>query len=231
MRLLLHSGHAETLAYLTLHLQSFGHVVEGTCDLDEAMLFLESQSVDVAIVDCAPGWRLPKSVAGLKHRPSILAIADPVAGRKIVVELIESGADDALALPLDGDEFRARLLSLQRRATGALTPIVTAGRLSFDPASGIAMADGKPMHLTGKERLLFETLIMRAGMTFSKEQLLTALYAGRDEADIKIVDVFVCRIRRKISKITGGNSGIVTLWGRGYSIPKGEPESEARAAA
>jgi two-component system, cell cycle response regulator CtrA len=220
MKLLLHSPDGATVAGLVGFLEAADHAVETTTDVEEATLFVQDGAIDAAVVDCAPAGRLDEGIAGLKARPPILALCDPVEGRNVLADLLDSGADDALLLPLNMNELLARLRALRRRATGALTPVIEVGRLSWDPASQTARVDGKYLHLTGKECRFFETLITRPGMTFSKEQLLSAAYNGRDEPELKIVDVFICKIRKKIAAATGGDACIETIWGRGYTIPR-----------
>ena len=77
-------------------------------------------------------------------------------------------------------------------------------------------ADGKPIHLTGKEYAILELLSLRKGTTLTKEMFLNHLYGGMDEPELKIIDVFVCKLRKKLSEATNGDSYIETVWGRGY---------------
>ena len=73
------------------------------------------------------------------------------------------------------------------------------------------------MHLTGKEYSILELLVLRKGMVLTKEAFLNHLYGGMDEPEVKIIDVFVCKLRKKLAR--AGAEGIIgTIWGRGYMI-------------
>ena len=78
--------------------------------------------------------------------------------------------------------------------------------------------DGSEVHLTGKEYQMFELLSLRKGTTLTKEMFLNHLYGGMDEPELKIIDVFICKLRKKLAEATGGDSHIETVWGRGYVL-------------
>ena len=83
--------------------------------------------------------------------------------------------------------------------------------------------DGKAVHLTGKEYQMLELLSLRKGTTLTKEMFLNHLYGGMDEPELKIIDVFICKLRKKLSEATGGQNYIETVWGRGYVLRDPEP--------
>jgi two-component system cell cycle response regulator CtrA len=74
------------------------------------------------------------------------------------------------------------------------------------------------LHLTGKEYGILELLSLRKGTTLTKEMFLNHLYGGMDEPELKIIDVFVCKLRKKLTAGTGGENYIETVWGRGYVL-------------
>ena len=90
------------------------------------------------------------------------------------------------------------------------------------PASAVNLAartvsvDDQPLHLTGKEYGILELLSLRKGTTLRKEMFLNHLYGGLDEPELKIVDVFICKLRKKLATATRGDHYIETVWGRGY---------------
>ena len=97
------------------------------------------------------------------------------------------------------------------------------GRLTFDLSSYTAQVDGLPLHLTRKELALLELLILHRGTTVTKDMFLDHLYAASaHEPDPKIIDVFVCKLRKKLNEATGGDNYIQTIWGRGYMLPSDE---------
>ncbi len=129
-----------------------------------------------------------------------------------------TGADDYMTKPFARDELLARLKAVIRRAHGYSAPSVRTGRLVVDLARREAEVDGAPIRLTRKEYQILEILCLRKGATLTKELLLEHLYAGMDEPVIKIIDVFVCKLRKKIALMTGGAHYIETVWGRGYVL-------------
>ena len=83
--------------------------------------------------------------------------------------------------------------------------------------------EGRRLHVTGKEYSILELLSLRKGTTLTKEMFLDHLYGGLDEPELKIIDVFICKLRKKISTMTGGDSYIETVWGRGYVLKDPDP--------
>ena len=115
-----------------------------------------------------------------------------------------------------------------RRAEGLAEPVIRIGRLLIDPNRGMAEVDGERLPLTIKEYGILELLSRRKGSTVNKEMLLDHLYGNEDRPNAKIIDVFVCKLRKKISNATGGDDYIETAWGHGYGL-KGPRHSEAVA--
>jgi two-component system cell cycle response regulator CtrA len=84
--------------------------------------------------------------------------------------------------------------------------------------SRVVSVDQNPLHLTAKEYAILELLSLRKGTTLTKEMILNDLYGGMDEPELKIIDVFVCKLRKKLAEATGGEHYIETVWGRGYVV-------------
>ena len=63
---------------------------------------------------------------------------------------------------------------------------------------------------------VLELLALRKGTTLTKEMFLNHLYGGMDEPEVKIIDVFICKLRKKLEKASGGKNYIETVWGAGY---------------
>jgi two-component system cell cycle response regulator CtrA len=96
--------------------------------------------------------------------------------------------------------------------------LIRTGRLVVDLATRVVSVDDKPVRLTGKEYGILELLCQRKGTTLTKEMFLNHLYEGMNEPGLKIIDVFVCKLRKKLAQATGGKHYIETVWGRGYAL-------------
>ncbi|MHA1113476.1 MAG: response regulator transcription factor CtrA, partial [Alphaproteobacteria bacterium] len=141
------------------------------------------------------------------------------------------GADDYLTKPFDKGELIARIQAVVRRSKGHSESIIRTGRLSINLDSRVVEVDAQPLHLTGKEHAILELLSLRKGTTLTKEMFLNHLYGGIDEPELKIIDVFICKLRKKIAQATGGENYIETVWGRGYVLRNEEPAEPALAVA
>ncbi len=136
-----------------------------------------------------------------------------------------AGADDYVTKPFDKAELMARIHALVRRSQGHAQSLIVTGPVAIDLAARTVEVDGRRVNLTGKEYAIFEMLSLRKGMTLTKEMFLTHLYGGRDEPELKIIDVFVCKLRKKLHQAGAPASGCIeTVWGRGYSLRDPQPE-------
>ncbi|MCC5986478.1 MAG: response regulator transcription factor [Pararhodobacter sp.] len=134
------------------------------------------------------------------------------------------GADDYLTKPFHRDELVARIHAIIRRSKGHAQSIIHTGKIAVNLDAKTVEVDGKSVHLTGKEYQMLELLSLRKGTTLTKEMFLNHLYGGMDEPELKIIDVFICKLRKKLAEATGGDNYIETVWGRGYVLR--DPVSE-----
>ncbi|MBJ2151228.1 response regulator transcription factor CtrA [Paracoccus sp. IB05] len=142
------------------------------------------------------------------------------------------GADDYLTKPFHREELVARIHAIIRRSKGHSQSTIRTGLITVNLDAKTVESEGKAVHLTGKEYQMLELLSLRKGTTLTKEMFLNHLYGGMDEPELKIIDVFICKLRKKLSEATGGESYIETVWGRGYVLrdPEGD-RSDGRLAA
>ncbi|NIZ01425.1 response regulator transcription factor CtrA [Thalassospira lucentensis] len=138
------------------------------------------------------------------------------------------GADDYLTKPFDKVELLARIQAIVRRSRGHAQSMISTGKLNVNLDARTVDVDGSPLHLTGKEYGILELLSLRKGTTLTKEMFLNHLYGGMDEPELKIIDVFVCKLRKKIQSATKGDNYIHTVWGRGYVLR--DPDTNSAAA-
>lgn len=128
------------------------------------------------------------------------------------------GADDYLTKPFEREELVARIHAIIRRSKGHAQSIIHTGKIAVNLDAKTVEVDGHPVHLTGKEYQMLELLSLRKGSTLTKEMFLNHLYGGMDEPEVKIIDVFICKLRKKLALATGGANYIETVWGRGYVL-------------
>jgi len=128
-----------------------------------------------------------------------------------------AGADDFITKPFDKGELLARVQAIVRRSKGFSQPLLQVGALQLNLESREVVVEGHAIHLTGKEYAILELLILRKGIVLAKESFLNHLYGGMDEPEIKIIDVFICKLRKKLAD-AGIRNLIGTVWGRGYIL-------------
>ena len=128
------------------------------------------------------------------------------------------GADDYMTKPFHREELVARIHAIVRRSKGHAQSIIETGRIKVNLDAKTVSVDDESMHLTGKEYQMLELLSLRKGTTLTKEMFLNHLYGGMDEPELKIIDVFICKLRKKLSRGMDGENYIETVWGRGYVL-------------
>lgn len=128
------------------------------------------------------------------------------------------GAHDYLTKPFHREELVARIHAIIRRSKGHAQSVIRTGRMSVNLDAKTVEVEGKAVHLTGKEYQMLELLSLRKGTTLTKEMFLNHLYGGMDEPELKIIDVFICKLRKKLIEATEGENYIDTVWGRGYVL-------------
>jgi two-component system cell cycle response regulator CtrA len=234
MRVLLVDDDPVSTSLLEAVLERHDFVVESTDQGEDALELIRTYDFDAVVLDL----RLPDMDGGavlrrLRANGSALPvmILSSVDDRNAKIQALFDGADDFLTKPFDTDELLARLKSVVRRAKGHASSEIRVGRLALDLASRTVTIDGAPLKVTAKEYSILELLALRRGTTLSKEVFLDHLYGGRDEPEQKIIDVFICKLRKKIQAV-GGGAGIETVWGQGYVLrePAGGVPGLAEAA-
>ena len=128
------------------------------------------------------------------------------------------GADDYLTKPFHREELVARIHAIIRRSKGHSQSVIRTGKVTVNLDAKTVDVEGTAVHLTGKEYQMLELLSLRKGTTLTKEMFLNHLYGGMDEPELKIIDVFICKLRKKLAEATGGQNYIETVWGRGYVL-------------
>jgi len=235
MRVLLIEDDA-TMAALTERVLREEHFIVDSTDLGEDGLEIgKLYDYDIIILDLMlpdiDGYEVLRRLRAARVRTPILILSGLGAtGPDPKVKGLGSGADDFLTKPFDRRELIARIQAIVRRAKGHSESVIRTCKLLVNLDSRTVEVDGAPLRLTGKEYGILELLSLRKGTTLTKEMFLNHLYGGMDEPELKIIDVFICKLRKKLANASNGKNYIETVWGRGYVLR--EPsDDEARIPA
>jgi two-component system cell cycle response regulator CtrA len=231
MRVLLVEDDSATAASIEMMLRSEGFICD-TTDLGEDGLEIgKLYDYDIIILDIMlpdiDGYEVLRRLRAARVRTPILILSG-LSELDHKIKGLGFGADDFLTKPFDRRELIARIQAIVRRAKGHSESIIRTGKLTVNLDSRTVEVEGQPLHLTGKEYGILELLSLRKGTTLTKEMFLNHLYGGMDEPELKIIDVFVCKLRKKLSVATGGDNYIETVWGRGYVLR--DPPADSIAA-
>ena len=236
MRVLLIEDDSSTAKSIELMLKSEGYVID-VSELGEDGLDLgKIYDYDIIILDLMlpdmDGYDVLKNLRDSRVETPILILSG-LGEMENKIKGLGYGADDYLTKPFDKRELIARVQAIVRRSQGHAQSTIEVGRLSINLDSRTVEVDGETVHLTGKEHGILELMALRKGTTLTKEAFLNHLYGGMDEPEVKIIDVFICKLRKKLETALGGDGYIETVWGRGYVLrePKGGKAEKKTASA
>lgn len=234
MRILLIEDDSATAQSIELMLKQDGFNIY-TTDLGEEGIDLgKLYDYDIIILDLnlpdITGYDVLKQLRVARISTPILILSG-LSGTENKVKGFGFGADDYLTKPFHKEELIARIHAIVRRSKGHSQSVITTGKILVNLDAKTVEADGQRIHLTGKEYQILELLSLRKGTTLTKEMFLNHLYGGMDEPELKIIDVFICKLRKKLASATGGHNYIETVWGRGYVLRDPEEMSPSIASA
>ena len=227
MRVLLIEDDGATAQSIELMLKSDGFNCY-TTDLGEEGVDLgKVYDYDIILLDLnlpdMTGFDVLKSLRVSKVNTPILILTGQ-GDIETKVRGLGFGADDYMTKPFHKDELVARIHAIVRRSKGHSQSVITTGKLVVNLDAKTVEVAGQRVHLTGKEYQMLELLSLRKGTTLTKEMFLNHLYGGMDEPELKIIDVFICKLRKKLAAATIGEHYIETVWGRGYVLR--DPQEE-----
>ena len=232
MRVLLVEDDPTTSKSIEMMLSSAGMVLD-TTDLGEDGLEIgKLYDYDIIVLDLMlpdiDGYEVLRRLRSAKVETPVLILSGLTESEQKVKGL-GTGADDYLTKPFNKNELVARIHAIVRRSKGHSESIIRTGKLSVNLDGRTVEVDDKPVHLTGKEYGIMELLSLRKGTTLTKEMFLNHLYNGMDEPELKIIDVFVCKLRKKLAAVSDEEVYIHTVWGRGYVLR--DPDGDEKLAS
>ncbi|HMB75956.1 MAG TPA: response regulator transcription factor [Kiloniellaceae bacterium] len=232
MRVLLVEDDNATAQGIEMMLRSEGYVCDATDMGEDGLEIGKLYDYDIIVLDLMlpdiDGYEVLRRLRAARVQTPILILSG-LNGLDDKIKGLGVGADDYLTKPFDKRELIARIQAIVRRSKGHSDSLIRTGKLTVNLDTRTVEVNGAPLHLTGKEYGILELLSLRKGTTLTKEMFLNHLYGGMDEPELKIIDVFVCKLRKKLAAATDGDNYIETVWGRGYVLrdPIEEKDSPA----
>lgn len=221
MRILIIEDDEITASALELFLRSESFRTHTETLGEEALEVAKHYEYDAILMDLnlpdMPGIEVLRKLRLNKVSTPVLVLSG-MTDMDTKLKCLGAGADDYLTKPANHAELAARLRAVVRRAKGHAQSVIQIGNLAVNLDIKSAEVDGERVPLSAKEYQMLELLALRRGTTLTKETFLNHLYGEMDEPEAKIIDVFVCKLRKKLAAFTKGRNYIETVWGQGYLI-------------
>jgi two-component system cell cycle response regulator CtrA len=225
MRILLIEDDLTTSRGVAKMLSASAMVVDTADTGEEGLELARVYDYDLILLDLMlpdmEGYEVVRKLRAAKKDTPVLILSG-LGKPQAKVKGFGLGADDYIVKPFDAQELVARIQAIVRRSKGFSRSVLNVGSLSLDLGAREATVEGRPVHLTGKEYAILELLTLRKGIVLTKEAFLNHLYGGMDEPEVKIIDVFICKLRKKLAQ-AGAEELIGTVWGRGYVLREPQP--------
>ncbi|MCZ6863517.1 MAG: response regulator transcription factor [Alphaproteobacteria bacterium] len=232
MRVLLVEDDPATAQGIEMMMRAESYVCDVTDMGEDGLEIGKLYDYDIIVLDLMlpdmDGYEVLRRLRAARVKTPILILSG-LNGLDDKIKGLGVGADDYLTKPFDKRELVARIQAIVRRSKGHSDSFIRTGKLTVNLDTRTVDIDGQPLHLTGKEYGILELLSLRKGTTLTKEMFLNHLYGGMDEPELKIIDVFVCKLRKKLTAATGGQNYIETVWGRGYVLRDPAPTENAES--
>ena len=221
MRVLLVEDDPATAQGIEMMMRSESYVCDVTDMGEDGLEIGKLYDYDIIVLDLMlpdmDGYEVLRRLRAASVKTPVLVLSG-LNGLDNKIKGLSVGADDYLTKPFDKRELIARIQAIVRRSKGHSDSVIKTGKLTVNLDTRAVKIEGQPLHLTVKEYGILELLSLRKGTTLTKEMFLNHLYGAMDEPELKIIDVFVCKLRKKLTAATGGENYIETVWGRGYVL-------------
>jgi len=220
MRVLLAEDDVVAAQGMIVILKAAGFTVDHTDMGREALEMVRRYDYDMILLDLMlpdiEGYEVVRRMRAARLSTPVIVLSS-LCRPQAKVKAFAVGADDFITKPFDQAELVARMQAILRRSKGYSEPTLRVGSLQLNLDSREVSVESQPVHLTGKEYAILELLVLRKGMVLTKDVFLNHLYGGMDEPEMKIIDVFICKLRKKLQAAGAGHL-IATVWGRGYML-------------
>jgi len=221
MRVLLVEDDAAMATSVELMVRSEGFICETTDLGEDGLEMAKLYDYDIVILDLMlpdiDGYEVLRRLRSARVRTPVLILSG-LGDLDHKIKGFGLGADDFLTKPIDRRELIAHIQAIVRRANGHSEPVIRTGKLLIDLSSHVVEVEGQPLGLSSTEYRILELLSLHKGTTITKEMFLDHLYGGMGEPEVKIIDVFICKLRKKLAAVAHGEIQIDTVWGRGYVL-------------
>ena len=218
MRLLLVQSNPAAAREATRVLSESGAIIDWVRSLNDAMMYLQAYEYDAIVMDRAledmDGMEAVRWLRAHDFDTPLLLLLEQCSGQTRA-RALRNGADDLLTKPFDRDEFVARIEAIVRRRHGHARSLLRVGPLEIDMASREVRVEGQSIGVTGKEYSILELMALRKGRVIAKQNFFDHLYSGLEGPETRVIDVFICNLRKKLST-WGVGSLIDTVRGHGY---------------
>ena len=184
-----------------------------------AILVLETEDVDLALVDISLADGNGFAVCARAKELGVPVIFLTASGDEYsVVTGLDMGADDYIAKPFRPRELVSRIRSVLRRA-GKRQSIICVGDLRVDTEKGIASRNGRDLYLSALEYRLLLLFVNNRGQIISRNRLLEEIWdCAGDFVNDNTLTVYIKRLRDKIEENPADPVIIKTVRGLGYRM-------------
>jgi two-component system cell cycle response regulator CtrA len=221
MHILLVEDNPVTSKSIELKLTAEGHNVFATDLGEDAIELAGLYDYDVVLLDLElsdmTGIEVLRVLRAEKIRAPVIVVT-AAADVETKVKALSAGADDFITKPFHKAELAARINAVVRRSRGHSESIIRTGAIALNLDTRTTEVGGVPVHLTPSEYKVLELLSLRKNSVLTKEMCLNHLYNGLKEPEVKIIDVFICKLRKKLAQAHDGGNQIETVWGGGYML-------------
>ena len=220
MRVLLAEDDVTATRVISLLLKSASFTIDHIDTGRETLEMVRQYDYDLVLLDLTlpdiDGYEVVRRMRAARISTPVIMLSE-ICQPQAKIKAFATGVDDFITKPFDNHELVARMQAIVRRSKGYSEPNLRVGCLQLNVGSHEVTVDGQLVHLTGKEYAILELLVLRKGMVLTKDAFLNHLYGGMDEPEMKIIDVFICKLRKKL-QVFGAGHLIGTVWGRGYML-------------